>query len=202
MVQDQRDTQGHVKCRTCFALMPEVVERCAKCGAPQNWRRHITLSNMLGVSTIVVLFAGFYFIAPWIVRLSHPAVNAALRTSFAADGSNFTQEVVVTNRGDHQFLVHQIMSTVRDQNDEAYNVLANARTWGGAFTVGPGEIGAKHVVLHPTPGTLEHVRTRVVVYHYDGSVEVLVDSLPTTISYGKAAPVADTLPGSREDSVR
>lgn len=180
--QDRR-----VKCRTCFALIEPGKERCPKCLAPQDWRRHITLVNVLAVLMIGLLVVGLYFVVGWMRRSSEPP-KATVRTSITSKGMDFSTQVVITNPADRQLLVHLVVVDVMNGDGEKVTYVFDEKDFGGPFTVEAGQIGTRTFALGKGPGFIIHPVTKVVLYHFDGRVEQLVDSSDTVIGNDRVIP--------------
>ena len=182
------DQAPQIKCRTCFALINANEQRCPKCRAPQNWRRHITVINALAVAMVALVVGALVVLVPWGTRLNHPVANAKLRTTFISAGLDFTCQIIVANDGDRQFFVRHATVEVQDENDKTIRFWEDEKTWGEPFMIEPGKIGTRTIRLGKGPGTRKNAVTRIVVYHLDGSIQQVVDSSKSGMSNGFEAP--------------
>ena len=180
--RDQR-----IKCRTCFALIDPNTVRCPKCSAPQDWRRHVTLVNVLAVLMIGLLVIGLYFVVGWMKRSSEPP-KATVRTSFTSKGMDFSTQVVITNPADRQLLVRLVVVDVLKGEGEKISYLFDEQDFGEPFTVEAGQIGTRTFSLGQGPGFIIYPVTHVVLYHFDGRIEQVVDSSKTVIGNDRVVP--------------
>lgn len=178
---------AQIKCRTCFALINANEQRCPKCRAPQNWRRHITVVNALAGAMVALVIGALIVLVPWMSRLDHPIAQVALQTSFHVDDIDFIGDIMVSNTGEQQVLVQRIIVQVSDGENKALTYLVDERTWGEPFTIAPGAIGKKVIRLGQGPGRRSNPVTRVALYHLDGTSQQLVDSTHVTMGISSVA---------------
>lgn len=184
-LDSERDPR--IKCRTCFALIPPDAVRCPKCRAPQDWRRHITLVNVLAILMIGLLVVGLFFVVGWMKRTSEPP-KAMLRTTYASKGLDFSTQIIVTNPADRQLLVRMVVVDVLNGEGETITYLFDEQDFGEPFTVEAGQIGTRTFPLGKGPGFIIHPVTRVDIYHFDGRMEQLVDSSKAVIGNDRVIP--------------
>lgn len=176
-----------INCRTCFALIDPNTVRCPKCSAPQDWRRHVTLVNVLAILMIGLLVVGLSFLVGWMKRSSEPP-KATVRTSFTSNGMDFSTQVVITNPADRQLLVRLVVVDVMKGDGLKVSYVFDEKDFGDPFTVEAGQIGTRTFALGKGPGFIVYPVTQVVLYHFDGRVEQLVDSSKTVIGNDRVIP--------------
>lgn len=159
------------------------------CKAYTGWRRHLTVTNGFALAIVGLLIMGFCMLLPMLIQLMDATPRTELRTSFGSRGQEFTAQVLFTNKGHRQILIDHVVVTVHDEQGEARSYIGDIRSWREAFTVEPGGIGSKLIYVGTGPGMIKDPITKAVVYHYDGSVEQLVDSSEVVLTVGQSVPV-------------
>ena len=170
------------KCRTCFVLVDRSLPRCPKCGAHQNWRRHLTLLNVMATGVVLMMVVALMFILPFFSRTIQPRTGAALKVGFSVVGTTFVAQVRITNEGDRALLINQVHIAYKDSSGLARNYMRLVEPGENPVSVAAHATNLQTLAFAKGPGVVQNPVTRVVVMHDDGSTQVLVDSVESMLS--------------------
>lgn len=176
-----------VKCRTCFALIDVDAQRCPRCRAPQDWRRHVTPVNVLGLVMVSAIVITIFFGVRWMERATTPP-QATLRTNFSSKGLDFSATITIANPDPRQLLVRMVMVDVLNGKGEKVSFVFDEEAPGAPFTVEAGQVGTRTFSLGKGPGFIINPVTRAVLYHFDGRTEQLVDSSSSLLGNDMVIP--------------
>lgn len=181
------DQAPQIKCRTCFALINANEQRCPKCRAPQNWRRHVTVINVLAVALVLALVVGSVWLLPIIQRLTeHRSVAAATVrvTTMSSEVNGLAAVLDFSNSGDRPYTIVAVNTRFPDEQGVMQDRTSEQVLEGRSVTVEGHGVATVSVLLARCPASVSEPESTIIIRHFDGSIEKLVVKSGTRNSCG------------------
>lgn len=163
-------------------MVDRSVPRCPMCGAHQNWRRHLTLLNVVATGVVLTMLVALMFTLPLFMRTIQPRIGAKLQVGFSVVSTTFVAQVRITNEGDRALLINQVHIAYMDSSGTIRNYMQLVKPGENPVSVAANSTNLQTMAFARGPGSVQNPVTRVVVMHDDGSTQALVDSAELMLS--------------------
>jgi|GEM_PF-5850445 len=176
----KNETRQH-KCRTCFGMVQGTPVRCPHCGAFQDWRRRITIANLLGWAMLLLLvILATYGISVWHAFNKHSSdVRAAM--SFQST-DQITARIDLTNAGDRPAIVVSLGVEFTNKRGDRITVYASDGTQPEELNVPAQGMIFKRVAIANCPDSISMPVAHLYVRNFNGTMQHIDVPLEMSLS--------------------